>query len=203
MNQWNTSLACLALAWAAWAGWHSLLARPGVERLLRSRLALSRPAYRLAYSLLSLLTLAPVAAYARSLGGLRGGWWPGGWVALQMGMGLAGWGLLLWAWRSLRREGVDLLGWRELRRDLAPPPRLVTTGAYALSRHPMYLGAALALWARGTSPADLVTNLALTLYLALGAWHEESRLRTLFGPSYRTYARRVPFLLPLGRRRSG
>jgi protein-S-isoprenylcysteine O-methyltransferase Ste14 len=114
-------------------------------------------------------------------------------------MGLAGWGLLLWAWHSLRREGVDLLGWRDLRRGHQSPPRLVTTGAYAFSRHPMYLGAALVLWARGTAPADLVTNLVLSAYLVLGACHEEARLRATFGSAYRAYARRVSFLGSCGK----
>jgi protein-S-isoprenylcysteine O-methyltransferase Ste14 len=75
------------------------------------------------------------------------------------------------------------------------PASLVSTGVYARTRNPMYLGhllvlGGLALWAR--SPA---------LGAVLG-WHiawfdrrvrlDEARLESLWGEPYRAYLRRVP-----------
>lgn len=76
-----------------------------------------------------------------------------------------------------------------------PPERLVTTGPYAVTRNPMYLGHLV--FAAGL----VLTTGTLTSAVALGAlpgWfdrrvqRDEHRLRELFGASYDDYAARVP-----------
>jgi protein-S-isoprenylcysteine O-methyltransferase Ste14 len=98
----------------------------------------------------------------------------------------------LWARAQLGRNGSVAV---TLKRD----HQLVTTGPYAIVRHPMYtglltafLGSALALgqW-RGV----------LAFLIALGAlWHkwrlEERWMREQFGESYEDYSRRVPAVVP-------
>lgn len=80
-----------------------------------------------------------------------------------------------------------------------PPSRLVTSGPYALTRNPMYLGHLI-----------FVLGLALVfrskLAAALGIWHafrfgrrvhsDEARLRSLFGDQYRAYQMRVKRWIP-------
>jgi protein-S-isoprenylcysteine O-methyltransferase len=81
-----------------------------------------------------------------------------------------------------------------------PGHKLVTTGPYALARHPAYLG--WAAWAVGTQV--LLANPACCL---LFAWLcarffrdrirvEEAGLRALFGEAYDAYARRTRTWLP-------
>jgi protein-S-isoprenylcysteine O-methyltransferase Ste14 len=80
-----------------------------------------------------------------------------------------------------------------------PPEHLVTTGPYAYSRNPMYLGHII-----------FLTGLALTLQSLLAAaiaaasvvwfhWRvrrDEARLRERFGPQYVAYQERVKRWLP-------
>lgn len=76
-----------------------------------------------------------------------------------------------------------------------PPDRLLTTGPYALSRNPMYLGhlVFLAGLALATGSAVAVAGL-LWQWRRLGArvLEDEERLERIFGDEYREYVRRVP-----------
>lgn len=187
-------MSLLALAWAAWAGLHSLLLadflRPGLQNMLH----LNSGQYRLLYSLFSLLTFYPVYAYTRLLGGIHPFFWPRPWLWLQLLLLALALFLLLWSGWDFSRGGFDLFGLRDALRKQDPPPVLITVGAYAHLRHPMHLAALIVVWARSQGPTDLVVSLLLTAYLALGTWHEERRLRRRFGEAYRAYAQGVPLL---------
>ncbi len=81
--------------------------------------------------------------------------------------------------------------------------RLRTSGAYALSRNPVYTGllvgaAGFAVLRRRREP--LVAFAALAGVLHLKASLEERRLSARFGAEYDDYARRVPRLIGLPRR---
>lgn len=116
--------------------------------------------------------------------------------ALQLaGLGLALLSALFAAW------GMWALGRSYgIRLDLFEGHRLKTDGAFALVRHPMYLGivtfhlgAALAL----ESVPLLIVTAAVVVPLTLariGA--EEHVLREAFGTRHAEYARRVPALMP-------
>lgn len=101
---------------------------------------------------------------------------------------LAGAGITAWAVSERRRRTAGSFA-------LAHPEGLVTTGPYAASRHPMYLGwwlihAGVAIsrdsaWALVTLPAGMVVE-------HLGALWEERTLRQEFGQSYADYEREVP-----------
>ena len=75
------------------------------------------------------------------------------------------------------------------------PGRLVTTGVFRLSRHPMYLGftlvlLGLALWLRSVPALGLAAafaGIADRWYIAF----EERWLRSKFGPAYLQYAART------------
>jgi len=93
--------------------------------------------------------------------------------------------------------------------ELAPdrhPQRLITTGVYAIIRHPRYVQLYLGLWG-----SALIANY-LVLYLVVALWLpgiyvivrlEEKELRDHFGLAYDEYSRRVPRFLPRISRRSG
>jgi protein-S-isoprenylcysteine O-methyltransferase Ste14 len=78
--------------------------------------------------------------------------------------------------------------------------RLVTTGPYALCRHPLY-----ALWILFVVPAVaaflaswLVLSASLFMYVVtrIATRHEEAYLEQRFGEAYREYKRRVNAVLP-------
>lgn len=105
---------------------------------------------------------------------------------------LAGCGLNAWALNERRRREVDGF-------DLERPAVLVTTGPYAFTRHPMYVG-----WwfihggfgiIRG-SPWVLATLPIAVLAERQTVIAEEHALVQTFGEQYTRYADRVPRYLP-------
>jgi protein-S-isoprenylcysteine O-methyltransferase Ste14 len=87
--------------------------------------------------------------------------------------------------------------------EVRPDTELITTGPFALVRHPLYLSIVL-LWAGGglalLSPLMGVVAAAFVPALYLRARAEEALLVRHFGEAYAAYAARVPMLLPLPRR---
>jgi protein-S-isoprenylcysteine O-methyltransferase Ste14 len=77
-------------------------------------------------------------------------------------------------------------------------PELVTTGPYALVRHPLYGGMLLAILgsALGQSALWLLPLLVYGPYFILAARREEKRLIEQFPDRYRAYMKRTKMLLP-------
>lgn len=118
--------------------------------------------------------------------------------------------------RPLRLRWTPLLAWGYLQYRLSGnyriaraggppgmsqgrPDELVTTGIYAYTRNPMYMGHLIFL--TGLSLVSR-SRLALAVTAALFPWFDEraradhQRLITFFGEPYRQYAARVPRWLP-------
>lgn len=117
---------------------------------------------------------------------------------LRLGAGsalvLVGVALVTWATNDLSRRGHGTPN------PLEPPRTLVTSGAYRLCRHPMFLGydvaAAGVVLAVGAWGSLVV---AYPLFLALQVRflrREEERLVSRFGAAYRAYRGETPLLLP-------
>ena len=121
-------------------------------------------------------------------------------------------------WRSLLgvpfvAAGMSLIAWAIVSHyRVSPddaqlvvrPSYLVTSGAYGVSRNPLYLGGGL-MWVGWAivfaSPSVVVAGVALFGFLALvGVPYEERLLHRRLGAEYDAYARRVPRWL--GRRRA-
>lgn len=120
------------------------------------------------------------------------------------------------AGRRLHPAWAPVLGWGFLqyrlagryRRTLAGgppglsqgrPDRLVTTGVYAHTRNPMYLGHLVflaGLTAATRSPLALAVTAALVPWFDERARTDHRRLLELFGAEYERYAARVPRWLP-------
>ena len=87
---------------------------------------------------------------------------------------------------------------------VTPPPSaaLLTTGAYGVSRHPVYAGLLVggAGWAvLRRRPEPVVSWAALAAVLHVKTRMEEKVLRARFGEAYEQYAATTPRLLGLGR----
>ena len=103
-----------------------------------------------------------------------------GWPMIVAGIGLATWGVT-----SASAAGVSV----------DRPARLVTTGAFAISRNPMYLG-----WSTGVAGLGLAARSPWLLgaaLLAAGHTHreilrEEATLSRAFGPEFEAYGAATP-----------
>ena len=99
----------------------------------------------------------------------------------------AGCALVVWALAVRRRRTTGGF-------DLEQPQSLVTTGPYALSRHPMYVGWWLIHLGFGVTRGSawpLVTLPAAILAEHRGVRAEERELAETFGPQFEKYADRV------------
>lgn len=92
------------------------------------------------------------------------------------------------ALRGMARAGADLVRGKAA-------DQLVTTGAFAITRNPMYLANALLLVAGGLIDGNLwfllAAVLATLLVQLLAVRPEEKQLEARFGKRYRDYAKRV------------
>lgn len=79
------------------------------------------------------------------------------------------------------------------------PERLVTTGPYAVTRNPMYLGHLVflgGLTVATRSPLALVAAVSMVPWFGNRARRDEIRLAELFGSDFEDYCRRVPRWFP-------
>ena len=187
------------LAMALYGGLHSALASHTAKRLAERWLGSPtrvRRYYRLTFSLLAVLTLLPVFALVLWLPDTPLYRIPWPWTVLTLaGQALGGFIILI----ALRRTGImDFLGLTQaINLPQARVARLQTEGIYRLMRHPLYTGSLLVIWLMPLMTCNLLAfNLGTTAYFILGAYLEESKLRTEFGPTYEDYARRTPMFIP-------
>jgi predicted alpha/beta hydrolase/protein-S-isoprenylcysteine O-methyltransferase Ste14 len=177
------------------AGHHSACARPAVRRWLATRLpdGTERALYVAVASALLLLLMAlwqpmPTLLWQVEHPLARGS---------LLAMHAAGW--LLVAAATFQLDHWSLFGLRQAWRPETMPHHgaLATPWLYRRVRHPLMSGFLLLLWTLpGFTQGHALLAGALTLYILVGIRLEERDLRREFGDAYRTYARRVPALLP-------
>ena len=101
----------------------------------------------------------------------------------------------------IRQTGTaDFLGLSQIRATTSSGRHLVTSGCYAIVRHPLYLLSTIFMI---LNPVMTVQWLLLTIlsaiYFISGALIEERRLIATFGDEYRRYQLSVPFMIPFWR----
>lgn len=176
----------------------------------RGRATLTRLAPRGTGTALSTTTFATIAglqifalfAFWSPTGKL---WWHAGGSALAVMTALyaASWLLLA---KSMADAGLGLqigsLGWVALFRGRKPVyPAMPVNGLFRFTRQPIYASFALTLWTVPTwSPDQLIVALTLTAYCLVGPVMKELRYRRIYGEAFHSYARTVPYWLPLPRR---
>jgi methanethiol S-methyltransferase len=115
-------------------------------------------------------------------------------------------GATLVLWSTFMINHWELFGlaqaWRNFRGKDVPEPELRTPAVYKHSRHPLYLGIVTLFWATPTmTNGHLLFAGVWTAYVFIGIGYEERDLVDTFGERYTDYMKRVPQLLPFGRRK--
>jgi protein-S-isoprenylcysteine O-methyltransferase Ste14 len=183
------------LATIAWGALHSLLAGiPAKQAARRVFGPVADNLYRIGFNAAAGITLLPVLAILVQNPGsvlvrVPGPWW----VILAAGQLIAS---VLLGLSFLHSDPPDFLGLRQLG-NAKGDAKLVTTGAYAITRHPMYTTGLLILWLFPIlTTGTLAFNLAVTLYILIGSELEERRLIEAYGDEYRRYKAKVARLIP-------
>jgi protein-S-isoprenylcysteine O-methyltransferase Ste14 len=196
----------LILAVLVWGLLHSLLASHKIKKEFHRRFGehLVR-FYRLAYNLFSGLSFLPVLGIAavipdRILYSVTLPWA----VLMILGEILA----IIVILMGLRKTDIwEFLGLRRVldRASIEYPNGpvetvngdLVTSGVYRFVRHPLYSAGIALIWLLPLMTINvLAINIGLTIYVVIGAYLEERKLRQEFGNQYTDYAAVTPMFIP-------
>lgn len=182
---------------------HSVMARPAFKRRI-TRL-IPESAERSTYVLASSLALIALMALWQPLGGVV--WDIADPIARAIMWGVFGGGVLLVLAATFMINHFDLFGLRQAwfhATGRRPDPHVpfVARAFYRVVRHPLMLGFLVAFWSAPTmSVGHLLFAIATTGYIVIAVkFLEERDLVAIYGDTYREYQRKVPMLLPFGRR---
>jgi protein-S-isoprenylcysteine O-methyltransferase Ste14 len=197
----GTALAVNLALLALFAVQHSVMARPGFKRWWTR--FVPQAAERSTYVLFSSLALVALFAFWQPMGGTVWSFSTPAAVKAMYVAYAAGWALLLYS--TFLINHFDLFGLRQVWLFATGRPytslRFQTPWLYRQVRHPLYVGWLLIFWATpDMTVAHLVFAVMTTAYILVAIRFEERDLVAMH-PEYAEYRRRVPMLLPLGRRR--
>ncbi len=189
----------LAAGWIAWCVLHSALIAPTVTARLRRWLGASYAWFRLAYVLISVLTLAPLLWYQWRISSPLLISWTYPWTLLQWA-GLASSALILYL-GARQYNQMFFFGIQQIRDHLDGKnpdySGFEEKGILSVMRHPYYTsGIVFLLFWGDITVASLIFKVIGILYLLIGAVLEERKLVAEFGDAYRDYQRRVPMFFP-------
>ena len=188
-------MSWIFLSMVLWGSLHSLLASLKAKELARRWFGENfMHFYRLFYNALAVLSFLPVLAIAMLTSSSILYVVPFPWSGLMViGEILAVAGLAI----GLHETDMwEFLGLRQLGRSKGPS-RLKTTGLYRYVRHPLYSAGLAFIWLfLRMTLMILALNLALTIYILIGAFFEERKLQREFGQEYIDYAALTPMLIP-------
>jgi protein-S-isoprenylcysteine O-methyltransferase Ste14 len=189
-----------------WGFLHSVLAsRKAKELAVRWFGQPLKRYYRLVYNLLAGLSFLPILGIAAVTPDRRLYLVPLPWSVLMIvGEILAVLAILagliqtdIWEFLGLQQLGNSA--------DAIPPEgpvetihgRLITNGLYRYVRHPQYSAGIAFIWLLPLMTVNvLAINIALTVYVVIGAFFDESKLRKEFGQEYADYSAVTPMFIP-------
>lgn len=185
----------IVVAVLLWGLFHSLLASLKAKELVRRWLGeRAGRFYRLAYNVFAGVSFLPVLILMFKLPDHTLYLVPLPWSGLMViGELLAAAALVI----GLRQtEPWEFLGFRQ-RGESDTPPHLTTCGLYRYVRHPLYTAGLVFIWLMPLMTVNILAiNLALTVYVVIGAVNEERRLRHEFGQEYVEYMAVTPMFIP-------
>ncbi len=195
----------LALMWVGFGVLHSFLISlrftNWVNRITSQYFAF----YRLAYNVFSLVLLALIMFYTKTLDSVLVLKFLPPWTILQEVL-LAACGVtMLWAFLSY--DPLEFIGIRQVldlrnRKEFAEHKAITKKGLLGAVRHPMYLATIVAMWSLNSTRADILVHVILTVYILVGIRLEERKLVKQFGSEYTAYQQEVPALVPFTKKAS-
>jgi methanethiol S-methyltransferase len=185
----------LILSVLLWGLLHSLLASLKTKELARSWLGARWVRfYRLFYNVLAALSFIPILGLAVFTPDTRLYAVHLPWLGLMILGELLAVAVLLIAF--LQTDAMEFIGLRQIG-DSKGSSHLTTSGLYHYVRHPLYSSGLAFIWLIPVMTVNLlVIIIALTVYVVVGAYFEERKLRQIFGDEYQQYATITPMFIP-------
>jgi protein-S-isoprenylcysteine O-methyltransferase Ste14 len=185
---------------ALFAVQHSVMARPAFKRWWTR--IVPEPAERSTYVLFSSLALIALFWFWQPMGGVIWEMQSKTGINTMYAIYAAGYALLLYV--TFLIDHFDLFGLRQVWLQLVGKRytqlNFKTPWLYRQMRHPLYVGWLMIFWATPTmTVAHLVFAVMTTAYILVAIQFEERDLVDAH-PEYAEYRKRVPMLLPFGKR---
>jgi protein-S-isoprenylcysteine O-methyltransferase Ste14 len=178
-----------------WGFLHSLLASKKAKELARRWLGdQSMRFYRLGYNVFACVCFLPVLAALLLIPDHILYLVPLPWSLLLIAGELLAFVALLVAF--LQADIREFLGIGQLG-ESPRPSQLTTAGLYRYVRHPLYTAGLVFIWLMPLMTFNiLAVNIALTVYVIIGAYIEERKLRREFKQVYVDYMAVTPMFIP-------
>lgn len=175
---------------------HSLLAAFKVKDMAHRRWGQAADRwYRLAFNLFAAITLLPVAYLFLILEDNTFYRIP--FPISILFFAIQGIAVVILLYGVLQTGLWHFIGLRQLFSGEEQKHELTTDGLYRWVRHPLYTAGLMFIWFTPLMTENLLAlNLALTVYIIVGARHEEQRLLADLGHQYAQYKEQVPMLIP-------
>jgi methanethiol S-methyltransferase len=202
----NVSILPLILTIVLWGFLHSLFASLGFKDVFRRLFGpFINRFYRLAYNLFSGLSFLAILAVAANTPDKHLYDVPFPWSGVMVILEVLA--VLALVAGFLQTDVWDFIGLKQLEGSFddgsmdnlleVRRAKLVTGGLYGYVRHPLYSAGLVIIWLTPIMTVNLlVINIALTLYIIIGATFEERKLRREFGQTYLDYATITPMFIP-------
>ncbi len=191
------SIFILVLAIFIWGFLHSLFASLHFKGFMRRAFGVGIDKYyRLIYNIFASVSFLLVLIFAAMIPERIIYIMPFPWVIIMLVVEVLA---IISILVALQQTGMlEFIGLRQLmKRQDNKPRKLVTSGLYGYVRHPLYTAGLVIIWLLPLMTARLlVIDLALTVYLVVGAFVEERKLRHKFGQEYIEYASETPMFIP-------
>jgi protein-S-isoprenylcysteine O-methyltransferase Ste14 len=194
-NEEKPEMSWIVLAVFLWGLVHSLLATHKAKELaLRIFGENLNRFYRLIYNVFAGVSFLPVLFLIFRVPDRKIYLVPAPWSLFMLGGELLAVAGLFSAFRQT--DAWDFVGLRQI--EASPQPsKLTISGLYRYIRHPLYSTGLAILWLLPLMTVNiLAANIALTVYVFIGATIEERKLRSEFGQEYSEYARVTPMFIP-------
>ncbi len=187
----------LILSVLLWGFLHSLLASLQARELARRWFGPAADRfYRLAYNLFALVSFVPVLAIVIVTPDRQLYLIPFPWSALMIAGQLLAVAVLIVGF--LQSDVWEFIGLRQTSGSLSSRGgELLVSGLYRHVRHPLYTAGLAFIWLMPLMTTNvLAINIAISIYVVIGAWFEERKLRHEFGQAYADYQKQTPMLVP-------
>ena len=156
--------------------------------------------YRIFYNIFAIISLLPIISYSYSLPSLIYFQWDGYFIILQACLLIIA--LILFIAGSKNYNFLQFLGIQQIidkktHKSLSKDGILKREGILNITRHPWYTAFIIILWARELNSTTLIINIIFSVYLVVGTYLEEKKLKADFGEAYINYQNDVSMLLPI------
>jgi len=194
----DTNQIILASALIAWCIIHSVMIDNKfinfVENILKSNFRF----YRLFYNVFAAITLLGILIFAYSIPNVLIFRWDGYLIIIQTLLIVIC--VFFIAAGSKNYNFLQLAGIQQILKKLvhkSKAGKLRTGGILKVTRHPWYLAVLILLWARELNSTSIIINIIFSIYLVVGTYLEEQKLKIEFGETYVEYQKKVSMLLPI------